>query len=718
MRNHSSSELEKELAAVKKELEHFKRISKESGIARLREAEELSLLIQKLKQTEKALQQSKDELELRVEERTAELVFVTGQLKSELAQKKQAEKELLFKENIIKSSSSVIATCELEGKMTYGNPAFLKVWGFESPDEFLGRSFKEFWIVDSRLDEIMQALRGKGTWFGEIQARRKDGTLFDVRVSAATVYDRLGNAVALTSTSIDITDRKQTEEALRESEEKYRRLFEMESDAIFLVRKDDGQIMEVNTAATRLYGFGREELLNMKNTDLSVEPDETRKATTEEKIKIPIRYHRKRDGSVFPVEITASHFTWKGRDVHVAAIRDISLRIEAEKEKFILEEKLRQTYKMEAIGTLTGGIAHDFNNILGIIIGNAELALDDVPSWNPTYKCIEEIKASGLRAASVVRQLLSFIRKTDIKRQPVGMIGVVKDALTFMRSTISTHINIRQNMQSAADTVLADPTQIKQVMINLCTNASQALEDDGGVLDIGIQNVLLDKDSANLIDPELIPGNYVRVTVSDNGPGIDPESIERIFDPYYTTRGVGKGSGLGLSVVHGIVKIHGGAITVDSELGMGTTFSLYFPVAEEKVEIASETVDEWPKGHEKILFIDDEKSIVKMTRQILERLGYQVETQTNPVDALEMFRSDPNRFDLVITDMAMPQMTGDRLAKEILNIHPEIPIIICSGYSAKVSEENVAKLGARAFALKPLGKHNLAVTVRKVLDGN
>jgi len=385
-------------------------------------------------------------------------------------------------------------------------------------------------------------------------------------------------------------------------------------------------------------------------------------------------------------------------------------------EKITLQKQIIQSQKMESIGTMAGGIAHDFNNILYIIIGNTKLALNDVPEWNPAHFNLEEIKTASLRAKNVVRQLLSFIRKTEIKRRPLNIIPVIKDSLKFLRSTISLNIDIRQNIQDTADTVLADPTQIHQIMMNLCTNASQAMEEDGGILDIGIQNIVLDENSASLLDPELIQGNYVNVTVSDTGHGIAPEIIERIFDPYFTTREVGKGSGLGLSVVHGIVKSHKGAISVDSKLGKGTTFSVFFPVTKEKVVTESNTVEELPTGNERILFVDDEKSIVNMAKQILERLGYRVETKMNPVDALELFRSNPDQFDLVITDMAMPKMIGAKLVKEILNIRSEMPIILCTGFSEKVSEENAKELCIKAFALKPLVITDFAVTVRKVLD--
>jgi PAS domain S-box-containing protein len=520
-------------------------------------------------------------------------------------------------------------------------------------------------------------------------------------------------------------------EKLIRTEECYRYLVKNSPDIIYML-DSQGNFKFISNAAERLLGFKIEQLIGQHYTTL-IHGDDLEKA------KWSFNERRTGDRAASQMELRLKVCDENGqfKDSKVGHLT-IELKsngiykepIKKEDKKFIgthgvirdiddrkqLESQLKQAYKMEAIGTLTGGIAHEFNNILGIILGNTELALDDVPEWNPAHFNLEEIKTAGLRAKNVVRQLLSFIRKTDIKRQPISLIPVIKDALKFLRSTLTANIDIRQNIQDTADTILADPTQINQIMINLCTNASHAVEETGGMLEVGIQNVFLDEDSTSMLDPELTQGNYVKVTVSDTGHGIAPEILERIFDPYFTTKEVGKGSGLGLSVVQGIVKIHKGAITVDSELGKGTTFSVFFPLTEEEVVTESKTIEKLPTGNEKILFVDDEESIVFIVQQILERLGYQVEVKINPVEALELFRLNPDQFDLVVTDMAMPQMTGDKLVKEILNIRSEMPIIFCTGFSEKVAEENAKELGVKAFAMKPLVIRDLAMVVRKVLD--
>jgi CheY-like chemotaxis protein len=371
---------------------------------------------------------------------------------------------------------------------------------------------------------------------------------------------------------------------------------------------------------------------------------------------------------------------------------------------------------MESIGTLSGGIAHDFNNLLGIILGNAEMAMDDVPELHPAKFNLNEIRTASLRARDVVKQLLSFGRKTDPKQRPVKLVQIAEDALKFLRSSIPTSIEIRQNIPvDTDDSILADSTQINQVMINLCTNAAHAMEDTGGVMTIGIQNIYLDQISA-AVYPHLPPGNYVKLTVSDTGPGIDPEIKNRIFDPYFTTKEVGKGSGIGLSVVHGIVKNHNGAISVDSKFGKGTTFSILFPVAEEEAVIETEPVEKLSTGNERILIVDDEESMAEIGRRRLERLGYRVEAKTNSIEALELFRADPDQFDLVITDMTMPHITGDKLVKEILKIRPDMPTILCTGFSEKIDEEKAKEIGVRQYIEKPFDRGKLSRLVRKVLD--
>jgi len=295
-------------------------------------------------------------------------------------------------------------------------------------------------------------------------------------------------------------------------------------------------------------------------------------------------------------------------------------------------------------------------------------------------------------------------------------VPVIKDALKFLRSTIPTTIDIHEKISAIDETVFADPIQINQVVMNLCINASQAMEQTGGRLTISVEKVVSDEDSADKW-PDLPKGDYVEVTVSDTGPGIDPKIIDRIFDPYFTTKEPGKGSGMGLAVVHGIVKNLGGFVFIDSEPGRGATFSLFLPLTAEKSEDETEPTADLSMGNETVLLVDDEKSLLYMTQEMLAHLGYQVKAEINPIDALALFQSKPDQFDLVITDMTMPQMTGVAFSKKLLAIRKDIPIIICTGHSALVDEEKAKNMGLAAFIMKPVNMQVLAQTIRKVLDG-
>jgi PAS domain S-box-containing protein len=385
----------------------------------------------------------------------------------------------------------------------------------------------------------------------------------------------------------------------------------------------------------------------------------------------------------------------------------------------LAEEAIGQAKKMETITTLAGGIAHDFNNLLYMIIGNTELALEDTPESNPVHDNLREIQTAGLRAAKVVKQLLNFSYKTDHELKSVDVVAIVTDVLAFLRSTIPATIHINKQLPKAPISILADPIQINQVMINICTNAFQAMEETGGVLGINLAEVTLGQKDAPVY-PSLSPGNYAKITISDSGPGIPEKIISRLFDPYFTTREVGKGSGMGLSIAHGIVKSHGGDIIVSNQRGKGAVFTLIFPILykiDEKPEAKIKQGKKLVRGTESILFVDDEPTIIDMNHQLLEQIGYQVVTRRNPEDALALFITDPQQFDLVITDMTMPQMTGTTLAKKLMKIRPDLPIIICTGHSELIDEKKAIKLGLAGYLVKPVSLSTMSKAIRKAIDG-
>jgi nitrogen-specific signal transduction histidine kinase/CheY-like chemotaxis protein len=391
----------------------------------------------------------------------------------------------------------------------------------------------------------------------------------------------------------------------------------------------------------------------------------------------------------------------------------VVLRDDSERKK--LETQLQQAQKMEAIGTLAGGIAHDFNNILAGIMGYTELALLDTPEGNRASQNLKQVLKSGNRAKDLVKQILAFGRKTDADRKPLEVGPIVKESLKLLRASLPTTIEFNHNIPGNLGKVLADPTQIHQVLMNLCTNAAHAMQKSGGILEVSLADIEFDKDRA-LQNLGLPAGPYLQLTVKDTGSGMTPEVMERIFDPYFTTKEKGGGTGLGLAVVHGITRDHRGAISVQSEQGKGSTFDVYLPVIR-KDEIPHESVEEpLPKGHERALFIDDEQSLAEIGKEMLTRLGYKVVAKTNSLDALEFFRTDPDQFDLVITDMTMPQMTGEKLAQNLMSIRPDIPVILCTGYSEMMTEEKAKEMGIKGFAMKPLIIRDLASSIRKVLD--
>ena len=380
-----------------------------------------------------------------------------------------------------------------------------------------------------------------------------------------------------------------------------------------------------------------------------------------------------------------------------------------------IETQLRHAQRMEAIGTLAGGIAHEFNNILWIISANVELAVTHLPEGNSAHKNLQRVQKACSRATGLVKQILSFGREGGHGRRQLDIIPIIKESLKFLRSSIPATIEIRQSIPSESGKILVDPAQVRQVLMNLCINAADAMRETGGVLEISMIDIELDEgETAPRLN--LGPGKYLRLSVRDTGPGMNPEVLERIFDPFFTTKGVAEGRGMGLAMVHGIAKSHDGAVTVESDSGKGTTFHVFFPKVIKRAKPVDKTTKPVIQGREKVLFVDDEEEIALLGKEMIEFFGYHVESKTSSVEALETFRADPDNFDLVITDMTMPELTGEMLAKELVQIRPGIPIILCSGHDDLITKEKAGEIGIREIVLKPIRPDDFAQTIRKALD--
>lgn len=518
----------------------------------------------------------------------------------------------------------------------------------------------------------------------------------------------------------EILERKRAEKALVQFESRNRLLVNTIPDLVWL-KDQDGVYLSCNTMFERFFGAKESEIVGRTDYDF-IDKDladffraNDRRAMASEQpsineeelvfadngycglfetIKMPLQDS---DGNLIGV---------------LGIARDISERERVAIEKLQLERKLKHSQKMESIGNLAGGIAHDFNNVLASIIGFTELALDETSKGTTLEDSLQEVYSAGIRAKELVKQILAFARKSEEKQSPIQPSLVAKEVLQFIRSTIPTTIEIKQDIRSDA-VIMANTTQLHQVLMNLCTNAAHAMEEGGGVLEVVLNDQKIDRHDLSI---GMAPGDYIKFEVSDTGVGIPAETIGSIFEPYFTTKAPGEGTGMGLAMVHGIVESYGGKIDVQSRLGKGTAFSIYLPVTRKRSALGEYLPEQLPTGTEHILFVDDEAPIAKMGSQILGRLGYRVTTLTSSVEALELFRSKPGDFDLVISDMTMPNMTGDELAMELIAFRSNIPVILCTGYSKKISDESVTDIGIKAFAYKPIVKADLAKTVRKVLD--
>jgi PAS domain S-box-containing protein len=543
----------------------------------------------------------------------------------------------------------------------------------------------------------------------------KDGTVVPIEIHNHKIVIN-GRALVL-STVRDITDRKQFEEKLRKSEEQYREYFEDDLSGAY-ISEPGGKLIACNQKYKTIFGFkSTQQALNIKVGELFVNLDERLEFLDRLKTNNRVTNHEPKlkninGKSVQVVENASGVFDKEG---NLEYIRGFLLDVTEQRK---LETQLRQSQKMEAIGTLAGGIAHDFNNILSGIFGYAQLAEMSLEDKDKARKNIQQVVKGAQRASLLVQQILTFSRQAENKKQPLKLFLIVKEAIDFLRSSIPATIEIQEKISSKA-IILADQTQAYQVVINLCTNAYHAMRDSGGILSIELDDIEITQQNHSM-DNSYLPGHYVKLEIKDTGHGMDEKTLERIFDPYFTTKATDKGTGLGLAVVNGIVKNYNGFIKIYSEVGHGSIFQIFWPIVGNKSAhiVLKKKETGLPKGTEQIMLVDDEPAILETSQAILERQGYKVTTFNDSLAALKSFTENPNQFDLVITDMTMPHMAGDELSLQVLKIKKDTPIILCTGFSEVISDEKAASIGIKGFLLKPIEMKPLVQKIREVLDEN
>ena len=645
-------------------------------------------------------------------ERSFELENSIGQLNAEIASRRVAEEKLTKEEQkyrlLAENVRDVLVVQDLNNKILYVSPSVKAALGYEV-DEVLSLPLITFFTPESRkiadakfVQHLAMVAQGKQPPLFEMEYRRKDGSIFLGEVNARFLYDSDGKPCGTQSLVRDISERKKAEEALRDSEERFRNLYEASTDAIFIVDRDTKQILDANPAAGRLYGYSHEEFLQMKNTDFSAEPEKTASALNNEVTIVPLRYHQKKDGTVFPVEIAGGYFTLHGQSVHTAFVRDISERRKAEDERLKMESHLRQAQKLESLGVLAGGIAHDFNNLMSGIFGYIDLAKLETAAGKRNEH-LSTAMASIDRARGLTRQLLTFAKggAPERKVEPLGTLLEETAQFALSGSRVTCVCSIPGDLWPVA----FDRSQMAQVIDNIVINAQQAMP-MGGTIEITAQNAHLDVTAF----ATLPKGRYVKVSIRDPGIGIPHDLQSRIFDPFFTTKE--KGHGLGLATCYSIVKQHDGLIDVNSEPGKGSTFHIYLPASSGAASVAPGIVAQRFKGSGCILIMDDDKMVRGAIAEMLKMLGFSVMEASNGSDALQQYYAgiqSGKSFTAVIADLTVPGgMGGAEMIDKFRKTDTTTPVFVTSGYADDSAMAHPEKYGFTASLRKPCTVSELA----------
>ncbi len=644
--------------------------------------------------------------------------------------RKQAETEKERLTAIFDQTPDLVSTYLPDGRITLMNRAGKKLLGWLENSEPLNQKIPDVhpkWAAQLIEEKGIPSAIKNSVWKGETALLSREGREIPVSqvIMAHTNYKN--ELVFLSTIMRDISELKKSEKKLlsvqkelQNNEALLKSIFRAAPVGIGIVT--DRVFGWTNTMIHQMTGYSAEELEGQSARMLYPTEEDFDHVGQEKYYQITrfgtgsVETHWKRKNGQI-IDVLLSSTPTDPDDLKqgvVFSALDISEKKTAEKDRINLKTQLHQVQKMEAIGTLAGGIAHDFNNILSSIFGFTELIMVEISKESQSYNKLQQVMKAAERAKDLVEQILTFSRKTDQIIKPVQVKLVIKEVLKLLRATLPTTINIDQNIASNS-LVMCDPTQIHQVLINLCTNAKHAMREKGGTLTVELKDVVFDSAVA-VPHPDMKAGGYIDLKVADTGQGMYPDVMSRIFDPFFTTKEMGEGTGMGLSVVHGIIKSFDGAITVHSLPGKGATFHVFLPSIEMNIPNPVESEEPIPTGSERILFVDDEEMLAQLGKQLLEAIGYNVTVKTGSMEALALFRKDPHAFDLVITDMTMPDMKGDDLSRELIAIRPDIPIILCTGFRADIKTDNFSKTGVRAVVEKPFSRRELSKTIRRLIE--
>ncbi len=677
-------------------------------------------LSRQLESKKRRLAIANDFLEERVARRTSELKETNAILKEEINERKLVEAALRDSQKrfsrMVNNVTDHMCVYDLDGNILESNRQMIDGLGYAF-NELNVMKFHELIIPEERAGyfEYLTEIRRKGTASGTVTLSTRNGEHRYFEYSNVLGEHTNGHQ-AIYSLARDITDRKKTEKALADSQMRFKNIFETAAAGMVIIEGRTRTVVEINRAGSQMTEQKRGQIHGRCIDDLIVMPEERDQGQIPVPTQHPIEcLLSTAEGANLPILASTRNTVLNDQPHWILSFVNIQKIKEAEAAQRELELRSNRAQHLESIGTLAGGIAHDFNNILFGIMGFAELALEDAVHGSIQAKNLHEILKGGYRAKEMIAQILTFSRQDSVEKTVIQPAPLIKEALKLLRASLPSTIEIRSRFAPKLSHIKAHPTHLHQVVMNLCTNAAHAMKDETGVIEITMDNRILEEDQQT--PHGAVPrGEYVELTVKDDGHGISKEIIERIFEPFFTTKSQGQGSGLGLSVVLGIVQSNHGSISLQSQPGEGTRFEVLIPSTESADSVTDLVDAPLPRGNEQILVVDDEPPLLTLLNRMLTSLGYQVTTCEHPNEALRLFNNRPSHYDLVLTDLTMPKKSGTTLAQELLQNRPNLPIILSTGFGNKISKETVASIGIRKMLLKPILKRELATTIRHALD--